>query len=429
MKNDIFKRLIVDFQEKELSNVIDREISIPLDISKIISLVGVRRCGKTHILYSLINSLRKNLDRRNIVYINLEDDRVFPLQSGDLATFLDAYYELYPAKKNETVYFFFDEIQNAPHWEKFVRRLYDTENCRVYITGSSAKLLSKEIATALRGRTLTYEIFPLSFREFLKFKGISVNLHSSGSTANIKNALAEYVLKGGFPETVGLSEDIFIRTLQEYLDLIMYRDVVERYNVTNTFLLKFLFKYCFANFSTAISFNKLYNDFRSQGLQLSKNTVYEYISYLEDAYALFTVPIYSSSIREGMRNPKKLYSVDTGFKRVVDMPLANDIGRVYENIVFLQLRRSVRDIFYFKGKQEVDFYYVKAGVKHLVNVCYDPGKPATRQREVKGLIEAMKFLNLSEGYIITSELEEEIQEEGKTVRLLPLWKWLLSEVK
>lgn len=426
MKKDVFKRLIVDFQEKELSHVVDRDISVPLDASKIVSLVGVRRCGKTHILYSLINGLRKDLDRRNIVYINLEDDRVFPLQPGDLNLLLEGYYELYPAKKNETVYFFFDEIQNAPHWEKFVRRLYDTENCKVYITGSSARLLSKEIATALRGRTLTYEVFPLSFKEFLKFKGIKINLHSSGSVANIKNAFAEYVSRGGFPETVGISEDLFIRTLQEYLDLIMYRDVVERYNVTNTFLLKFLFKYCFANFSTAISFNKLYNDFRSQGLQLSKNTIYDYITYLEDAYALFTVPIYSSSMREGMRNPRKLYSVDTGFKRVVDMPLASDIGRAYENIVFLQIRRGIRDIFYFKGKQEVDFYYVKDRTMLLVNVCYDLENPATRQREVKGLTEAMKFLNLAEGYILTSEQEEEIEIEGGTIHVLPLWKWLLE---
>lgn len=287
-------------------------------------------------------------------------------------------------------------------------------------------MLSKEIATALRGRTLTYEVFPLSFKEFLRFKGITVNLHSSISLSNIKNAFAGYMRNGGFPEIIGLSEDLFIRILQEYLDLIMYRDVVERYNISNTFLLKFLFKYCFANFSTSISFNKLYNDFRSQGIQVSKNTIYNYITYLEDAYALFTIPIYSSSIKDSIRNPKKLYSIDTGFKQVVDMPLATDTGRVCENIVFLHIRREIKDIFYFKGKQEVDFYYVKDRKQHLINVCYDLEKSATKQREIKGLLEAMNFLNIPEGYIITSEHEEDVQVDNKTIHILPLWKWLLA---
>lgn len=425
MKKEAFKRLIVDFQERDLSHVVERDIPIPLDINKVISLVGVRRCGKTYILYSLINSLRKTVDRRNIVYVNFEDDRVFPLQAGDLNNFLESYYELYPDKKKEVVYFFLDEIQNAPHWEKFVRRLYDTENCRLFITGSSAKLLSKEIATALRGRTLSYEIFPLSFKEFLRFKGVKVNVHSSASAAAIKHNLAEYAKRGGFPEVIGMSDDICIKTLQEYLDLIMYRDVVERYNISNTFLLKFLFKYCFANVAALISYNKLYNDLRSLGLQLSRNTIYDYLAYIEDAYALFTVPIYSPSLRQGMRNPRKLYSIDAGFKRVVDIPLASDIGRVYEHLVFLKLRRETKDIYYFKGKQEVDFYYVKDKKQRLINVCYDLEKPATRQREIKGLLEAMDFFNIRESLLVTAEHEEDIRIDSKTVRVLPLWKWLL----
>lgn len=425
MKKDLFKRLIVDFQERDDIPVTDRNVIIPLDLNKIISLIGVRRSGKTSILYTLINKLRKELDRTSIVYFNLEDDRLFPLHLNDLNNLLESYYELFPEKKSKTVYFFFDEIQNAPNWERFIRRLYDTENCRIFITGSSSKLLSKEIATALRGRTLSFEIFPLSFREFLHFKKIEVDLHSSRSIANIKNAFASYTVKGGFPETIGLSDNIFTKTLQEYLDLILYRDVMERYNIGNTFFLKFLIKYCFANISTSISFNRLYNDFRSQGLQISKNTVYEYISHLEDAYALFTVPIYASSIKAAMRNPKKLYSIDVGFKQVVDIPFSGDIGRIYENIVFLALRRRVRDIYYFKGKQEVDFYYVEDHKQHLINVCYDFEKPDTGQREVKGLLEGMKFFNVSASVLITSEREEDIDIEDKTISVIPLWKWLI----
>lgn len=425
MQKDIFKALITDSQEKNLSYVIDRDLQIPLDTGKIISLVGVRRSGKTHVLYSIINKIRKTAGPKNIVYINFEDDRLFPLELKDLTNLLDAYYELYPDKKNEKVYFFFDEIQNVQNWEKFIRRLYDTENCTVFITGSSAKLLSKEIATALRGRTLSYEVFPLSFSEFLRFKEIKPDIHSSRSKAKIKNAFSEHMLKGGFPEILNYDQAVFMKALQEYIDLIMYRDVIERYGISNTFLLKRLIKFCFSNISTLVSFNKLYNDFKSEGLSISRNTVYEYISYLEDAYALFTVPIYAKSVREQWRNPRKIYTVDVGFKTAMDYPFSIDTGRVFENIVFLELRRKAEKIYYFKGKHEVDFYYTSGGKEHLLNVSYEMESPATKEREIKGLIEAMKSLSLKEGSIVTAEHKDMIKTEAGKINVIPLWEWLL----
>jgi predicted AAA+ superfamily ATPase len=429
MQKDIFKRLIADSQENDLSYVMDRDMKIPLDAGKIISLIGVRRSGKTHVLYSIINKIRKTADPKNIVYINFEDDRLFPLVLKDLNTLLDAYYEMYPDKKNEKVYFLFDEIQNVQNWEKFIRRLYDTENCAIFITGSSAKLLSKEIATALRGRTLSYEVFPLSFSEFLRFKGIKPDIHSSKSQARIKNVLADCLIRGGFPEIINYDQAVFMKTLQEYIDLIMYRDVVERYSISNTFLLKRLIKFCYTNISTLVSFNKLYNDFKSEGLSISRNTVYEYISYLEDAYALFTVPIYAKSVREQWRNPRKIYSVDVGFKTAMDYPLSMDIGRVFENIVFLELRRKTEKIYYFKGKQEVDFYYTLGGKEHLLNVSYEMESQETREREIRGLVEAMKRLSLKEGTVVTSEQKELIKTEAGEINVIPLWQWLLGEIR
>jgi predicted AAA+ superfamily ATPase len=426
MQKDIFKRLIADSQEKDLSYVLDRDLHIPVDTGKVISLIGVRRSGKTHVLYSIINKIKKNVDPKNIVYINFEDDRLFPIQLKDLNTMLDAYYEMYPDKKNEKVYLFFDEIQNVQNWEKFIRRLYDTENCSVFITGSSAKLLSKEIATALRGRTLSYEVFPLSFREFLRFKGIKPDLHSSKSQAKIRNAQADFFIRGGFPEIINYNQAVFIKTLQEYIDLIMYRDVIERYGISNTFLLKRLIKFCFSNISTHVSFNKLYNDFKSEGLSISRNTVYEYISYLEDAYALFTVPIYAKSVREQWRNPRKIYSVDVGFKTAMDYPFSIDAGRIFENIVFLELRRKAEKIYYFKGKYEVDFYYTSSGKEHILNVSYDMESPATREREIRGLVEAMKRFSLKEGSVVTSEHKEIIKTEAGKINVIPLWEWLLT---
>ena len=427
MKKDIWKRLITDSQEKDLSHVIRRNLVIPLELDKVISLIGVRRSGKTYLLYSLIQQLRKKTDPTSIVFINLEDDRLFPLQLTDMDELVESYYELFPHQRNSTVHFLFDEIQNVPEWEKFIRRLHDTEKCRIFITGSSARFLSKEIATSMRGRTISFEVFPLSFEEYLQFRDIPIQIHSSRTVARIRNALTEYITKGGFPETVGLNDDLSQKILHEYLGLIIYHDVIERYNVANTFLLKFLVKYCFANISTLLSFNKLYNDFRSQGLQLSKNTLYEYVSYLEDAYAVFSIPVYASSVREGMRNPKKIYSIDHAFKRIVDIPFSPDLGRIYENIVFLELRRKGKELFYIKGKQEVDFLFMEDGTPHLINVCYDIEHPETKEREINGLIEAVKRLKVSEAVLITAEKEETIKVGNKIVQIVPLWKWLLVD--
>ena len=426
MQKDIFKRLIADSQERDLSQVMDRDIEIPFDSGKIISLIGVRRSGKTHLLYSIIGKLRKTVGPQNIVYINFEDDRLFPLDLKDLDTLLDAYYELYPGKKSEKVYFFFDEIQNVQNWEKFVRRIYDTENCAIFLTGSSAKLLSREIATALRGRTLSYEVFPLSFREFLRFKGIDVESRSSKARAMIQNAFTDYLTRGGFPELIHYDQAIFIKTLQEYIDLIVYRDIIERFGVSNTFLLRRLVKFCFTNISTLVSLNKLYNDFKSQGLKLSRNTVYEYISHIEDAFALFTVPVYAQSMREQWRNPRKIYAGDVGFKTAMDYPFALDRGRVFENIVYLELRRKAERISYLKDRQEVDFYYSRDGKERLLNVCYDMALPTTRDRERRGLIEAMKNLALRESQIVTAETSEIIETEAGRITVLPLWEWLLG---
>jgi predicted AAA+ superfamily ATPase len=262
--------------------------------------------GKTYILFSLIEQLRQSIDLRNIIYINFEDDRLFPLKLENLDDLMEGYYELYPHKREERVYLFLDEVQNVEGWERYIRRIYDTLNLQIYITGSSSKLLSSEIATSLRGRTITYEIFPFSFREYLRHREIEVNLYSSKSVSFIKNAFNSYLIDGGFAETFDESPDVQKRILKDYLDLIIYKDVVERYSIKNQSLLKHLIKYMFVNMGTLISINRLYNDYKSQGYKVGKDTLQDYISYLQEAYTLFTTPIYRNSVREEQRNPKKL---------------------------------------------------------------------------------------------------------------------------
>jgi predicted AAA+ superfamily ATPase len=425
MKN-VFKKIITDFHESQLQPVVPRDIQIPFNSGKIVSLIGVRRSGKTAILFHLITSLRKKVDPVNIIYVNFEDDRLFPLTLQHLNDLIDAYYELYPDKRKEKLYLFFDEIQNVVHWELFVRRVYDTLNTDIFITGSSSKLLSAEIATSLRGRTITYEVFPFSFSEYLRYRKITVNLYSSTAVSHMVHAFDAYLHQGGFAETINALPDIRSRILSDYADLIVYKDIVERHGIKNLTLMKHLVKYCFTHMATGVSVTKLYNDFKSQGFKLGKDTLFDYFSYLEDAFAVFSVPVFRNSVREEQRNPKKIYAVDTGFKSVFDASLSPDLGRLYENSAFLHLRRKTRDVYYFLQHQEVDFYCRTSDDQCIVNVSYDIHAPETRKRELNGLFEAMSYFDVKRAWLVTGSHEETVDHDGKTVTILPLWKWLLT---
>jgi predicted AAA+ superfamily ATPase len=388
--------------------------------------VGVRRSGKSSILFDIISKLRETIARENIIYINFEDDRLYPLELASLDLILDGYFELYPNKRDEKIYLFLDEVQVVQNWEMYVRRIYDNENIQIYITGSSAKLLSTEIATSLRGRTITYEIFPFSFEEYLRYKEIAINLNSSKSLSFIKNELLNYIFDGGFAETINEDKAISRKILSDYLELIVYKDIVDRYNITNRSVLKSLNKYCFTNIATLVSFTKLYNDFKSQGFKISKDTIFNYLSHLEDAYAIFTLPIYRNSIKEEQRNPKKIYAIDNGFKKIYDYAIGQDISKLYENIVFLHLRRQTKDVYYFKQNHEVDFYAKIEGREYLVNVSYIIDNETTRKREIDGLVEAMEYFHLENGYLITRDEESVVEIEGKIIYILPLYKYLLQ---
>lgn len=427
MRN-IFRRIITDFQERPIRSTLKREINVPLHSDKIISLIGVRRCGKTSILYNMIEELRRSIDPKNIVYINFEDDRLFGSKLSDLDEMIEGYFELYPDKRDEKVYLFFDEVQNIFGWEVFIRRIYDTLNVQITITGSSSKLLSSEIATSLRGRTLTYEIFPFSFKEYLRFKNITVNLNSSKSLSYIKNSFEEYLVSGGFPETIGEDGSIQKRILSDYVNLIVYKDIIERYNISNTVLLKHLIKYTFVNIATSISITKLYNDFKSNGFKLGKETLFDYFGYLEEAYALFSVPIFRSSVREEQRNPKKIYAIDNGLRAVYDASFSPDYAKLYENLVFLALRSQTADIYYVKEHQEIDFYCVINGEKKLINVSYEIDNPKTWDREIGSLLEGMNYIGIERSMLITKDKDEILTIDNKQIVCIPLWKWLLSEV-
>ena len=252
----------------------------------------------------------QGVDRRLLVYLNFEDDRLLPIRSRELDAILRAHEELYPELAGQKKYFFFDEVQNAPRWETFVRRLDDTGSGSVFVTGSSSQLLTRELATSLRGRSISYEVFPLSFPEFLAFKDLKHERYSRESEARMVGALSEYLAIGGLPEVVLADPALRQRILKEYVDLVFYKDLVERYRVSNPLVLRQLLKYCLGSPASLLNVHKVYNDFRSRGFELSKDTLYRYLGYLEESYIIFPVPIADRSIRKQAINPRKLHPID-----------------------------------------------------------------------------------------------------------------------
>jgi predicted AAA+ superfamily ATPase len=422
---DLFKQLITESIEKDYFEVKERELQMPSPVNKIITIIGARRSGKTFYLYSIIEKLRKTIKRELLVYMNFDDDRLFPLETKSLNDFIEGYYEMYPENKDEKVFFFLDEIQNITNWELFVRRIYDKENCYIYLTGSSSKLLSKEIATSLRGRTIVYELFPLSFNEFLKWKSIKIIEYSLKSQSAIVNAFDHYTFSSSLPELFNFPGDTINNVLHEYINMVIYKDLIERNQLSNHYLIKYLVKFLLNNTGNLLSINKMYNDFKSMGLKVAKQSLYQYIDYLEDAFIFYTVSLFTNNIREKNRNPRKVYCVDNGLRELVS--ITKDTGRLYENLVFLQLRRKHKEIYYFKQKQEVDFCFYNDNKEiELINVCYSLNDYQTKQRESEGLKEAMNALNTDHSILINNDLEEDMIIDNKTIKIIPLWKWLLN---
>ena len=419
-KKRVFRQIIAEGMEKPIPTALARDIEIPTDVPKIISLLGPRRAGKTYCLFYVMQQLHQNVERSRMVYINFEDDRLFPLQLQDMDALLQAYFELYPKHKDQKIWFFFDEIQEIPNWEKFVRRVWDTENCRIYLTGSSSKLLSRELATTLRGRTLPYEVFPLNFQEFLRFNQVEINQETTKGKATILHWFDRWLRQGGFPELIFLSEELHKRTVDEYLDLMLYKDLMERFSLKNPSLLKYLLKYVISNLANPMSVNKIFHDIKSKGFKLSRTTVYDYLSHLEEAFLIFKVDIWHRSVRSQSQMPSKMYLIDPAFKFA--MTIGEDMGRILENAVFLHLRQQGVHPHYVLKKQEVDFYWEHG---QPINVCLDFYSESTKSREIKGMLEGLQFLNKEEGLIFTRDKTEDIQLQDKSILVRPAWQFLL----
>lgn len=435
MAKEIFKQLILEFENFEFPKGIIRVLDIPHfppQVKKALTFIGMRRSGKTWLLYQQMqNYLSKGVPRKSILYINFEDERLIGINVKNLQSLLDAYFELYPENVEKSLYFFFDEIQAVPGWERFIRRLLDTRQIHLYISGSSAKLLSKEIATELRGRSLTREVFPFNFFEYLQFYNINFNIKriTAKQRSILLHHLNNYLRLGGFPETLGTSEWIHREILQSYVHIVLYRDIIERHQITNIAVLEKWIVHCMQNIASPISINKIFNHFKSLGLQVSKNSLYEWLDFTEDAYCLFPVGCFDLSARKASIKPKKIYVVDPGLITAYAVYPETILAATFETVIFRHLREMTDQIYYYHTKQnyEVDFLIQSLkGEFALYQVCLSLKDRETKIRELRALSNAMDELKLDTGIIITLEEEEEITLPQGTIQIIPAWKFLLS---
>lgn len=398
--NTLLIELIEEFKEKfsQFESSTHRLQSFPSIPNKIKVVLGMRRTGKTVFLLQYIHALlRQNILQNQILYINFEDDRLIPATQQKLREFIDDFYSLYPENHNKKCYLFFDEIQNVEDWPVIIRRYFDSKNVEIYLSGSSAKLLSKEIATSLRGRSVSVEITPFNLHEYLNAKNIKLEKKIIGK----KNMdiflkhLTNYLNCGGFPETIHIETPDRIQLLQDYVNVVIFRDIIERHKITHVSLIKYMIKTLLKNASCTFSVNKFFNDLKSQGFSVGKMTIHEYLSYIEDAYLLFTVPLYSESLRQTQVNPKKIYAVDTGLIQAYTLQHSNNFGHLFENLIYLDLRRKGYDIYYYltKDRYEIDFLAKDVyGKIYLYQAAWDIKNSETMEREKRALHAAEKEL-------------------------------------
>lgn len=377
-----------------------RDYKFPEATNIIKVAIGMRRSGKTYFLYQTIRDLLKEgLSLDHILYINFEDERILPLDAKGMGKLIDSWYTLHPDNHNHRCFLFLDEVQNIDGWALVLRRLLDSKNVQIYVTGSSAKLLSREIATSLRGRSLSVEIAPYNYPEYLLSNQLELPARPFGKKMQDQQRghLLHYFRTGGFPAVQTMPQNEQLDTLQNYVETVIFRDIIERHKINNIPLLKYLNHSLLKNTASPFSMNKFYNDIKSQGHQASKDTLYSYLSYLEDAFLIFTVPIFTESLRQSQTNPKKIYAIDNGLIVANTFNLSENFGKLLENRVYLDLRRQNKKTFYYRTAEgyEVDFITQdREGRYEMLQVVWDADDPKTLEREERALERAKEELGI-----------------------------------
>ena len=406
--------------------MIRRELKLPTAQDLATVILGMRRSGKTWFMYQTIGDLlEEGIPRERILYINFEDDRLGELDHGHMRLIEEEYFRRYPDFRNKSVWFFLDEIQEVKGWESYTRTLLDRRGPRLILSGSSSRLLSGEVATQMRGRSLTLEVKPFSFREYLRWKGLSPERYPESSTRSImEKYFLEYLDTGGFPAVLPLEEMLHRQLLQNYVNTVIFRDVVDRWGVTNITLLKYVVRRLLNSCSCRTSVNRIFREAKANGLNCSKNTVHDYLGYLEDAYMVESMFIETASERRRMTNPRKVYAIDQGLVNAfVGRSGGWGLGRALEDAVFVELRRRGFMPSYVMSKNgfEIDFSFMNGSGEHiLMQVCSKLDEQNVLERETRALAADTRE---ARRLIITLHEENNITRDGLEIEVLPAWKW------
>ncbi len=432
---DFIRQKIVDSLALPIPSFTRRDVRLPGVRGKAVAVIGMRRTGKTTFLWQLLaDLLAQGTAREGLLTFSFEDERLAGMSAADLNLVVEEYYRLNPEWRDQRrVVFFLDEIQNVPGWEAFARRLLDMEQIELFVTGSSARLLSREVATSMRGRAMEALVHPFSFREYLRHfsrepQGEFGRLPKA-ALSSLEKDLREYLAGGGFPEALGVGLRDRYELLRGYVDVALLRDVVERHAVSHPVALRWMVRHLLGNPAGFFTINKFYSDLRSQGLAVAKDTLHAYLGHLEDAFLIRTVSIAGDSERRRMVNPRKVYPIDPGLIPVFDRSGRANLGHALENCVLLELERRGAEIAYVRTRKgfEVDFLArYPDGRQVLLQVCADLDAASTRKRETRALLEARGEYPNAILQLISLEPEPPA-DLPSGITWQPATAWLLSE--
>ena len=414
------------------SGIVHRDVEYYENVNSATVIKGMRRTGKTFVTYERIEALLKSgTPLGRIVHLNFEDDRIKGMRLEELQLINEVHAELFPEHAHEHCWYFLDELQNVDGWEAYARRLVDSPKVTLCLTGSSSKLLSEEIATAMRGRAVPIEVFPLSFREFLRFNGIMSEIPRDGFTAAergiLRNAMSRYFAVGGFPAVQDMPDAVRTATLQEYVHAVLYRDVLQRHKVVSVQSLMYTLDYLLHNLARRTSVHAMSGVLKNLSYPSRREDVANYVSYFKDAYLVYPVPVMSDSLAVRRVNPDKYYVIDTGLVNATTPKMDAENGWKLENLVYMSLRRGSRKITYYPldGNREVDFCVRDqvTGRMSLVQVAWTMDDGRTFSREISSLREARAKTGIDDCTVVTWDGEATLPDG---IRIVPIWKWCLN---
>ncbi len=431
----IIRQKIIDSLAESVPEFTRRDVRLPAVKGKATAVIGMRRTGKSTFLWQVLaDRLARGTGREGLLFFRFEDERLAGMTAADLHLIVEEYYRLHPEwRDSRRAVFFLDEIQVVPGWESFARRLLDTEKVDLFLSGSSARLLSREVTTSMRGRAMEALVHPFSFREYLRHFGREPKLGPErlpkAARSALEKDLREYLAGGGFPEALGVAARDRFELLRGYVDTALLRDVIERYSVSHPTALRWMVRQLLGSAAGAFSVNKFHGDLRSQGVHVAKDTLHAYLSYLEDAFLIRSVFLASASERRRMVNPRKVYPIDPGLIPVFDRSGKANLGHALETCVLLDLERRGAEISYVRTESgfEVDFLArYPDGKEELIQVCADLDVPNVREREARALTEAAREHRRATLHIVS--LDPVIAPDiSRNVTLHSAAAWLLME--